>query len=84
MWHLAFRLHEHVSAFGNDFPTLGIASSKKEKHNFKLHHNNSESANKTETLLNKLSHLDSDRQCHLLIFRPRPVRSLKPDFNWYK
>ena len=42
-----------------------------------VEYNNSESANVTETLLtkimNRLSRFDSDRQCHLLTFRPRPV-----------
>ena len=31
--------------------------------------------------MNKLSHFDSDKQCHLLIFRPRPVRLLEPKYN---
>ena len=29
--------------------------------------------------MNRRSHFDSDRQCHLFIFRPCLARSLKPD-----
>ena len=42
--------------------------------------NNTESANVMETLFTKFMNILNHFYSHLLIFRPLPVRSLKPDY----